>query len=176
MCIALCVTLFPSVWQFSPLFPQNYFFPWCTSLPHVFWQRQRERAVQCFLVKTLLGVGKNVWVVCWTTLGVCCIAPGSVDVWMCGSVDVWQAVWAMCPISAETGQWSRKVTRWREDTSSNQPTNWCCWIFFCAFFCRWHHNVYETVITDDRCSNAFLGRLPNWSQAMMLSSRLSKFS
>ena len=26
----------PHVWQFSPLFPQNYFFPWCTSLPHVF--------------------------------------------------------------------------------------------------------------------------------------------
>ena len=26
----------PRVWQFSPLFPQNYFFPWCTSLPHVF--------------------------------------------------------------------------------------------------------------------------------------------
>ena len=86
MCIALCVTLFPSVWQFFPLFPQNYFFPWCTSLPHVFWQRQRERAVQCFLVKMLQGDGKNAWVVCWTTLGV--LHSTRQSVWQCGSVAV----------------------------------------------------------------------------------------
>ena len=48
----------PRVWQFSPLFPQNYFFPWCTSLPHVFWQRQRERESSTMLC------GKNV-AGCW---------------------------------------------------------------------------------------------------------------
>ena len=82
----------------SRVFAQNYFFP--CALHYLMYSDSASNTL--LFGETLQGVAKNV---CLGDL--CCVVerqPGC----------------RMCPISAETGQWSRKVTRLREDTCSNQ--------------------------------------------------------
>ena len=97
-----------------------------------------------------------------------CVSVGNVAVCLCVCVTVHQAVW-MC--ARQCGQCVPLVQKLANEAGRSQGGEKTQAVinrqtdvaesFFCAFFCRWHHNVYETVITDDRCSNAFLGRLPN---------------
>ena len=141
MCIALCVTLSASSGSFPMFFPKTIL-PLCTSLPHVFGQQRQRQSNAMLFGETLQGVAKNVWAMCCTTpCLVCCLQCVPLLLcffpYFCVCCSV---LAAMCPISAETGQWSRKVTRWREDTCGYQPINGSLLDFFCKraslYFCK----------------------------------------
>ena len=163
MCIALCVTLSDRVGSFPVFLPKTisslvHFITSCIPTApereqyNAFWWNVAGRCKECLLGWSMLHNAQ-------------------------GYVAERQLRCRMCPISAETGQWSRKVTRLREDTCSNQ---WM--IAKRTLYSDRIKLFFGRTITPHPYKEIFyhfkelLWSVPNWSQAMMLGSHLIKFS